>query len=109
MKAPRRLEISVSRRSRARERKALAPPSGIPRENRISLGIRMGCPPCAVRLGMAQKWSPDTWRGKPIRQVPDYPDGATLSTVEATLRHRPPLVFAGEARRLKHALGEVAE
>ncbi|HEX6842027.1 MAG TPA: 3-deoxy-7-phosphoheptulonate synthase, partial [Stellaceae bacterium] len=58
---------------------------------------------------MAQKWSPDSWRGKPIRQVPDYPDDAALHGVEATLRHYPPLVFAGEARRLKRSLGEVAE
>jgi 3-deoxy-7-phosphoheptulonate synthase len=58
---------------------------------------------------MAQKWSPESWRGKPIRQVPDYPDDAALHTVEATLRHYPPLVFAGEARRLKRSLGEVAE
>ncbi|HYM03407.1 MAG TPA: 3-deoxy-7-phosphoheptulonate synthase, partial [Stellaceae bacterium] len=58
---------------------------------------------------MVQKWSPDSWRGKPIKQVPDYPDEAALRAVEATLRRRPPLVFAGEARRLKQALGEVAE
>jgi 3-deoxy-7-phosphoheptulonate synthase len=58
---------------------------------------------------MAQKWSPDSWRGKPIRQVPDYPEGEPLAAVEATLRNYPPLVFAGEARRLKRMLGEVAQ
>ena len=58
---------------------------------------------------MAQKWSPDSWRGKPIKQGPDYPDEAALEAVETTLRSFPPLVFAGEARRLKKALGEVAE
>ena len=58
---------------------------------------------------MAQKWSPDSWRGRPIRQVPDYPEGEALAAVEATLRNYPPLVFAGEARRLKRLLGEVAQ
>ena len=58
---------------------------------------------------MVAKWAPPTWRGKPISQVPDYPDPAALEAVEATLRNYPPLVFAGEARRLKAALGAVAE
>jgi 3-deoxy-7-phosphoheptulonate synthase len=58
---------------------------------------------------MPQKWSPESWRGRPIRQVPDYPDDAVLRGVEATLRRYPPLVFAGEARRLKRALAGVVE
>jgi 3-deoxy-7-phosphoheptulonate synthase len=39
----------------------------------------------------------------------DYPDTAALARVEAELRRMPPLVFAGEARRLKQLLGQVAE
>lgn len=58
---------------------------------------------------MATNWSPDSWRSKPILQVPDYDDQAALERVEGTLRAYPPLVFAGEARRLKQQLGEVAE
>jgi 3-deoxy-7-phosphoheptulonate synthase len=58
---------------------------------------------------MAAKWRPDTWRGMPIKQVPDYPDAEALSSVETTLRNFPPLVFAGEARRLKAGLRAVAE
>lgn len=58
---------------------------------------------------MATKWRPDTWRGMPIKQVPDYPDAEALSSVETTLRNFPPLVFAGEARRLKAGLRAVAE
>ncbi|HUK10786.1 MAG TPA: 3-deoxy-7-phosphoheptulonate synthase class II [Stellaceae bacterium] len=58
---------------------------------------------------MAQKWTPDSWRSMPIRQVPEYPDETALNAVEQTLRNYPPLVFAGEARRLKRALGAVAE
>jgi 3-deoxy-7-phosphoheptulonate synthase len=39
----------------------------------------------------------------------DYPDAEALARVEQTLRRMPPLVFAGEARRLKSLLGDVAE
>jgi 3-deoxy-7-phosphoheptulonate synthase len=54
-------------------------------------------------------WTPDSWRSRPIRQVPAYPDPAKLAATEARLRGYPPLVFAGEARRLKAALAQVAE
>src|SRR4029079_19185213 len=37
----------------------------------------------------------------------DYPDMAALAGVEQVLRGMPPLVFAGEARRLKSLLGDV--
>jgi 3-deoxy-7-phosphoheptulonate synthase len=58
---------------------------------------------------MNAKWAPDSWRTKPVSQVPDYPDAAKLQSVEERLRAYPPLVFAGEARRLQEALGNVAE
>ncbi len=58
---------------------------------------------------MAAKWAPDTWRGKEIRQFPDYPDPAMVARAEETLANYPPLVFAGEARRLREHLGGVAE
>ncbi|MBC7952561.1 MAG: 3-deoxy-7-phosphoheptulonate synthase class II, partial [Rhodospirillaceae bacterium] len=58
---------------------------------------------------MAAVWTPDSWRGKPIVQVPTYPDKAKLAEVEETLSFYPPLVFAGEARRLKASLADVAE
>src|ERR1700719_2565454 len=54
------------------------------------------------------KWSPDSWRHRPIVQVPDYPDVKALAEVEAQLASFPPLVFAGEARNLKRALAQVA-
>jgi len=57
----------------------------------------------------ARKWSPDSWRSKPILQVPEYPDPAALSAVESKLSNYPPLVFAGEARNLTAALGRVSE
>jgi 3-deoxy-7-phosphoheptulonate synthase len=54
-------------------------------------------------------WTPETWRSSPIRQVPTYPDPAKLNATEARLHSYPPLVFAGEARRLKMALALAAE
>ena len=41
--------------------------------------------------------------------MPDYPDAAALAAVERKLASYPPLVFAGEARKLKAQLAEVAE
>ena len=40
-------------------------------------------------------WTPESWRGRPIRQAPAYPDPARLEQAEARLRGYPPLVFAG--------------
>ena len=53
-------------------------------------------------------WTPDSWRGKPIQQAPVYPDLAALSDVERQLGGFPPLVFAGEARKLKRTLAKVS-
>ena len=58
---------------------------------------------------MPPTWSPQSWRSKPIRQAPDYPDAAALAAVETRLKTHPPLVFAGEARSLTAALAQVAE
>jgi 3-deoxy-7-phosphoheptulonate synthase len=55
------------------------------------------------------KWAPESWRGKPARQMPVYPDAGVLNSVEAKLHGFPPLVFAGEARALKSALAKVAD
>jgi 3-deoxy-7-phosphoheptulonate synthase len=57
---------------------------------------------------MPERWTPDSWRGKPAAQMPEYPDGRALAEVEAQLASFPPLVFAGEARNLKKALARVA-
>jgi 3-deoxy-7-phosphoheptulonate synthase len=57
---------------------------------------------------MPSPWSPDSWRSKPIVQVPEYPDLAVLEDVEKRLATFPPLVFAGEARELKKTLAQVA-
>jgi 3-deoxy-7-phosphoheptulonate synthase len=57
---------------------------------------------------MSERWAPDSWRAKPVLQIPAYPDAKALADVEAQLATFPPLVFAGEARNLKKALARVA-
>ncbi|MCI2398335.1 class II 3-deoxy-7-phosphoheptulonate synthase [Aliiroseovarius subalbicans] len=53
-------------------------------------------------------WDKTTWRTKPRVQMPDYTDAQALNAVEAQLAKYPPLVFAGEAARLKSELGKAA-
>ncbi len=53
-------------------------------------------------------WQKTDWRAKPRVQMPDYTDAAALEGVERRLAAYPPLVFAGEARRLKAQLGAAA-
>ncbi len=58
---------------------------------------------------MTDRWTPSSWREKAAKQIPtDYPDLDALARVETELRRMPPLVFAGEARRLKSLLADVA-
>ena len=57
---------------------------------------------------MTEAWTPESWRGKPVVQVPEYPDTDALGSVEARLSGFPPLVFAGEARALRSQLAAVA-
>jgi 3-deoxy-7-phosphoheptulonate synthase len=54
------------------------------------------------------EWQKTTWRNKPRVQMPDYTDEAALNAVEAQLSKYPPLVFAGEARRLKNELAKAS-
>ena len=57
---------------------------------------------CPIGVGGNGKGlDPGHWRSKPIEQTPDYPDPKALADVEARLATFPPLVFAGEARKLK--------
>ena len=54
------------------------------------------------------EWSPERWRSLTALQLPDYPDLHKLADAETRLRRCPPLVFAGEARRLEDQLARVA-
>jgi 3-deoxy-7-phosphoheptulonate synthase len=56
---------------------------------------------------MAERWTPEGWRTRPVAQMPDYPDKAALAEVERQLSTYPPLIFAGEARNLKESLAQV--
>ena len=58
---------------------------------------------------MPGTWNPGRWQGLPIRQQPAWPDAAALAAVEERLKSSPPLVFAGEARRLRERLARVSE
>ncbi|MDE2030349.1 MAG: 3-deoxy-7-phosphoheptulonate synthase class II [Alphaproteobacteria bacterium] len=55
-----------------------------------------------------KNWAIDSWRAKPALQMPTYPDNNVTADVEARLAKLPPLVFAGEARKLKKRLASVA-
>ena len=61
-----------------------------------------------MRNAPANLWTPSSWRDHLREQMPHYPDAKSLAEVEARLSSYPPLVFAGEARRLKAKLAEVA-
>ena len=57
----------------------------------------------------ALAWSPQSWRQRPAAQQPVWPDTDALERTLKTLGGLPPLVFAGEARRLTKALADVAD
>jgi 3-deoxy-7-phosphoheptulonate synthase len=59
-------------------------------------------------MTMPARWTPESWRGKPIVQAPEYPDQAALAEVERNLRNYPPLVFIKEVLDLKEKLAGVA-
>ena len=54
-------------------------------------------------------WTPTSWRDLPAAQQPDWPDPAALDQAYKQLSTLPPLVFAGEARRLRSSLAQVAD
>ena len=55
-----------------------------------------------------QNWTKSSWRDFPIKQNPTYRDKTALKEVENKLSKLPPLVFAGEARKLKDALAQAS-
>jgi 3-deoxy-7-phosphoheptulonate synthase len=57
---------------------------------------------------MSVDWQPDSWRARPVQQMPDYRNGEKLARVEGRLATFPPLVFAGEARALQDQFAEVS-
>jgi 3-deoxy-7-phosphoheptulonate synthase len=57
---------------------------------------------------MARSWTPHSWQSFTAEQQPDWPDTAALDVALKQISSFPPLVFAGEARSLQAALGQVA-
>ncbi|KAL0726400.1 hypothetical protein Bca4012_022493 [Brassica carinata] len=54
------------------------------------------------------KWSLDSWKSMKALQLPEYPDQKDLDSVLETISSYPPIVFAGEARKLEEKLGQAA-
>jgi 3-deoxy-7-phosphoheptulonate synthase len=52
-------------------------------------------------------WTPSSWRSRPARHQPEWPDEARAEAALAQLKAMPPLVFAGEARDLQASLADV--
>ena len=57
-------------------------------------------------MASPSSWNPASWRERVAAQSPLWPDAAHLARVEAQLATKPPLVFAGEARRLTSQLAQ---
>ena len=57
---------------------------------------------------MSSQWNPSSWRSKPIKQQPTWPDEAHYERALKQIGAMPPLVFAGEARSLQSNLAKVA-
>ena len=56
-----------------------------------------------------KKWNLNSWNKYPAKHLPVYQDKAELDLVLNKIKKYPPLVFAGETRSLKKALGQVSE
>jgi 3-deoxy-7-phosphoheptulonate synthase len=57
---------------------------------------------------MAHDWTPSSWRGRPARQQPEYPDPVRLAAVAGELASLPPLVTSWEVERLRKQLADAA-
>ena len=58
---------------------------------------------------MTTSWNPQSWRTRPAAQQPEWPDPAEVDATLKTLGSMPPLVFAGECRRLTEELAAVCQ
>lgn len=58
---------------------------------------------------VAQKnWSPTSWKDKPVKQLPVYPNQSELDGVYEIMKSLPPLVTSWEIEALKQKLADVA-
>lgn len=61
-----------------------------------------------IKTATTPTWELDSWRTKPIKQQPAYPDMGAVAAVESTLKTVPPLVSFDEVRALKAELAAAA-
>ncbi|KAH8899278.1 phospho-2-dehydro-3-deoxyheptonate aldolase [Thozetella sp. PMI_491] len=54
------------------------------------------------------EWTPESWRSRPRKQAPDYPDPTALTKSLDELQRLPPLVLPKEILQLKKHLRDVA-
>ncbi|KAK5992917.1 Phospho-2-dehydro-3-deoxyheptonate aldolase [Cladobotryum mycophilum] len=62
-----------------------------------------------VQTAPAEAWNPSSWRSKPIKQSPPYPDQDKLAKAVNELTRLPPLVHPNEIIALKKHLRDVAQ
>ncbi|MBD3616555.1 MAG: 3-deoxy-7-phosphoheptulonate synthase class II [Gracilimonas sp.] len=55
-----------------------------------------------------KNWSPTSWKDKPVKQLPEYPNQDELEKSYQTLKSLPPLVTSWEIEALKSKLADVA-
>lgn len=55
-----------------------------------------------------KNWSPDSWKGFPVKQLPQYPDQNALNEACRELSELPPLITSWEVRALKKKLADIA-
>jgi hypothetical protein len=55
------------------------------------------------------QWTPSSWRSKPIKQCPEYPDPKAVERATSELARMPPIVHPHEINKLKEHLKDVAE
>lgn len=60
------------------------------------------------KAASSTSWAPGSWKSKRALQIPAYTNQEELESVLRSLETYPPLVFAGEARRLEERLAEAA-
>ncbi|KAK4153275.1 DAHP synthetase [Chaetomidium leptoderma] len=63
----------------------------------------------ATSNGQAPEWTPESWRSKPIKQCPEYPDQTALAKSVSALKRLPPIVHPREIVQLKQHLRDVAQ
>lgn len=54
------------------------------------------------------QWEPDSWRSRPVRQQPEWPDPRGVERVTAEIARQPPLVLPAEIQGLQCSLATVA-